>query len=132
MTGCSNSQSCGAVIFALTFVRHHADYKVVGGPGQRGSCSNIQEFKPVTRDVDATDNKMKPRKLQEMIRAKHRIESGASAPANVWKVLPHSKRRLHTQGDRCESISAQSKDRMPVLLTTASAQGRHAFIHADS
>jgi DNA-binding transcriptional regulator YiaG len=29
---------------------------------------------------------MKPRKIRDMIRAKQRIESGASAPASVWEL----------------------------------------------
>jgi putative transcriptional regulator len=31
---------------------------------------------------------MKPRKIQDMIRAKQRIETGACAPASVWEVRP--------------------------------------------
>jgi putative transcriptional regulator len=34
---------------------------------------------------------MKPRKIQGMIRAKQRIESGAAAPAGVWAVRPDGK-----------------------------------------
>lgn len=34
---------------------------------------------------------MKPRKIQGMIRAKQRIESGAAAPAGVWDVRPDGK-----------------------------------------
>jgi putative transcriptional regulator len=34
---------------------------------------------------------MKPRKIQEMLRAKQRIETGASAPASVWELRPDAK-----------------------------------------
>ena len=34
---------------------------------------------------------MKPRKIQDMLRAKQRIESGACAPARVWEVRPDRK-----------------------------------------
>lgn len=34
---------------------------------------------------------MKPRKIQEMIRAKEQIERGAATPARVWEVRPNGK-----------------------------------------
>jgi DNA-binding transcriptional regulator YiaG len=34
---------------------------------------------------------MKPRKIQDMIRVKQRIETGASAPAGVWELRPDGK-----------------------------------------
>jgi hypothetical protein len=34
---------------------------------------------------------MKPRKIQEMLRAKQRIETGASAPASVWELRSDGK-----------------------------------------
>jgi DNA-binding transcriptional regulator YiaG len=34
---------------------------------------------------------MKPRKLQSMIEAKRRIETGARAPASVWELRPDGK-----------------------------------------
>jgi DNA-binding transcriptional regulator YiaG len=34
---------------------------------------------------------MKPRKIQEMIRAKQRIETGPATPASVWELRPDGK-----------------------------------------
>lgn len=57
---------------------------------------------------------MKPRKIQEMIRARQRIESGASAPAGVWEVRPDGKggfarRALDTKAFQRAQRAAWSK-----------------------
>ena len=41
---------------------------------------------------------MKPRKMQEMIRAKQRIETGASAPASAWELRPDGKGSFTRKG----------------------------------
>lgn len=41
---------------------------------------------------------MKPRKIQEMIRAKQRIETGASVPASVWELRPDGKGSFARKG----------------------------------
>jgi putative transcriptional regulator len=43
------------------------------------------------RKIEAKNNQMKARKIQDLIRAKQRIETGAGAPASVWEVRPNGK-----------------------------------------
>jgi DNA-binding transcriptional regulator YiaG len=52
---------------------------------------------------------MKPRKIQEMLRAKQRIETGATAPARVWEVHADGKGGFARTGIDPKAFQAEQR-----------------------